>query len=342
MRSFYCQCGSTLFFGSVQCVACSRPTAMCPHCNAVRSMAVADDGSLVCDHCHRECRMCSNATQHAVCNRGVDAASEQPLCRYCRLNSVVPDLTVGDNLLKWQRLEAAKHRVLFDIERIGLPIVSEPENESGSSDGRPVLQFEFKSSAVKPVSTGHADGLITIDIAEADSVHREQTRVEFGEPQRTLVGHFRHELGHYYWQLLVEPNCLDAFRSLFGDEREPSYAEAQKRYYADGAIPDWQDRFISAYSTMHPWEDFAETFAGYMDIVAVVETARHFDRTRVTADGSDFNQMLTAYRDIGIVANEFNRDMGLLDLVPEFHSEAVVEKLKFIDNLRLTLQKEPA
>jgi len=327
MRSFTCQCGATLFFASHRCVACSRTTAMCPSCQNVAAMEPAGDGAWTCQSCNALLKFCSNYVEHSACNRGVPVEDEEPLCRYCRLNEIIPDLSIDGNLLKWQRLETAKHRVLYDVDRIGFPIVIEEDGE------RPHLRFEFKAAVTEPVSTGHASGLITIDIAEADSVQREQTRVEFGEPQRTLVGHFRHELGHYYWELLVEPYRLEEFRKLFGNEQNPTYAEAQQQYYEDGAGENWHEYFISEYATMHPWEDFAETFAAYLDMIAIVETARHFDRTKVTADGDDFDKMRRAYFDIGIIANEFNRDMGLLDLVPEVYTDPVVEKLRFVHSL---------
>lgn len=328
MRSFQCQCGATLFFGSRHCVACGSETAMCPECRHVAALQSSEDGTMVCRNCERTLRHCCNSSEFQVCNNAVLADDRQRLCRYCRTNEVIPDLNVDGNLEKWGRLEAAKHRVLYDVERIGLPLTIDD-----SHLGLP-LRFEFKSSDNEPVSTGHADGLITIDTAEADSVQREQNRVQFGEPQRTLVGHFRHELGHYFWQSLVEPEKLDEFRAVFGDERNPAYVDARQRYYAQGADVNWQDNYISAYATMHPWEDFAETFAAYMDMNAIIATARHFERINVEATEEDFNQMCQDYADVGIVANEFNRDLGLLDLVPEVFTDPVIEKLRFIHKLR--------
>ena len=88
-----------------------------------------------------------------------------------------------------------------------------------------------------------------------------------GEPYRTLLGHFRHEVGHYYWDLLVrDGGRLEACRAVFGDDRE-DYGEALKRHYAEGAPADWQANFVSAYATTHAWEDFAETWAHYLHMV---------------------------------------------------------------------------
>jgi len=275
-------------------------------------------------------QLCDNRVQHAVCNRGVGDDETGPLCRYCSLNGVIPDLAVEANLEKWRRMERAKHRVLYDVDRIGLPIITDPD------DGRPVLTFEFPAAIDQPVSTGHANGLITIDIDEADSVQRERTRVEFDEPHRTLVGHFRHELGHYFWEVCVQAERTAAFRKIFGDETNPSYQDAKKRYYDAPKTDDWQTNFISQYATMHPWEDFAETFNAYLDMVAIVSTAMHFQRMRVQIDEQNFKQLITAYMDVGIIANEMNRDIGLLDLVPEVFTEPVRQKLFFIHSLRLS------
>ena len=121
--------------------------------------------------------------------------------------------------------------------------------------------------------TGHADGVITLDLAESDDVHRERRRAELGEPYRTLLGHFRHEIGHYYWPILVErAGALERCRALFGDERA-DYGEALERHYADGPPADWAERHVSAYATMHPWEDWAETFAHYLHIRDTLQTA---------------------------------------------------------------------
>lgn len=295
-------------------------------------MQTSDDGLVECDQCHSELSHCQNRTEHAACNGTFQGEHPEDLCPYCSLNEIIPDLSSKGNLRKWQRLERAKHRVLYDVDRIGLPILTEQEGD------HPALMFEFKAAGKKPVSTGHASGVITIDIDEADSVRREKTRVHFSEPQRTLVGHFRHELGHYFWEVCVRPDRLDEYRELFGDEQKPKYADAQKIYYASGPRPNWRGDFISEYATMHSWEDFAETFNAYLDMIAIVNTASYFKRLRVDADDRDFEKLIRAYADIGIVANEFNRDIGLLDLVPEVFTPTVIRKLKFVHSLRNNVQ----
>lgn len=284
-----------------------------------------------------ELRLCHNRTQYQICNGAVHAPTPEqpphlatPWCRYCNLNVLVPDLHYESNLIKWQRIESAKHRVLFDCERIGLPVGDEP-------NVAPKLQFQFKSSVLEAVITGHMSGVITIDTEEADSVVRERNRVELGEPQRTLVGHIRHELGHYYWDCMVHPYVLQEFRSLFGDERYPAYGEAIQIYYSNKANTNWQMNYVSQYASMHPWEDFAECFNTYLDMVAIAANAS-FLPLRSKIPNKSFGSLLDTYVDIGIFANELNRDIGLPDLVPEIFTNAVVEKLHFIHDL---VQKSP-
>jgi hypothetical protein len=36
---------------------------------------------------------------------------------------------------------------------------------------------------------------------------------------------------------------------------------------------NWQKSFISKYATSHPWEDWAETWAHYLHIMDMLETA---------------------------------------------------------------------
>jgi len=243
------------------------------------------------------------------------------------LTTVIPDLSIEGNLEKWRRLETAKQRVLYALDLIGMPFRNDPASEARA------VQFEFRSDNTAPVATGHNDGCIVININEADSVNREIARVQFGEPQRTLVGHFRHELGHYFWDRLVKFNGqrLQEFQSLFGDYRQLDYGQALNNYYQNGPADNWAANFVSAYSTMHPWEDFAEIFATYLDMWSVLDTAKHFGMVSGGAD--NFEAMLKRYSEVGIMANELNRDIGLLDLVPEVFTQKVAEKLRFVHRL---------
>ncbi len=303
---------------------------MCPVCDRVVPLSEEVDDIFRCGNpdCGVRVTRCFNGRRNDFCSRLVQSAGGEQgiLCDYCQLTTVIPDLSVAGNYEMWQRLEQAKQRVLYMLDQIGL------EFRSTDKTSEPKLSFEFKGDGEKHVSTGHNNGCITINIREADSVERERSRVELREPQRSLVGHFRHELGHFFWDRLVKRVREEAFRRLFGDERAPTYQEASTNYYQNGPAMNWADSFISAYATMHPWEDFAETFSAYLDMVSVVDTANHFGVT--SGDLEDFNAMLKSYSRVGLIANEFNRDMGLLDLVPQIFVAPVVEKLRFVHQLR--------
>ncbi len=331
MQTYPCLCGNRLFFDSTRCVGCQAVTGMCVVCRQVVPLRKASADHWHCGNpaCGALLKQCANYVEYQVCNRTVPQG-EAELCDYCELNRVIPDLQVPLHLQRWRRLEAAKRRVLFGVETLGFSIATE-----GRAAGSP-LRFEFKSDHQEPVMTGHADGCITINLREADDVEREKTRVAFGEPQRTLVGHFRHELGHFYWQQLVQPDRFEGFRQSFGDERQPAYAAAQQAYYDHGPQADWPTHFISAYASMHPWEDFAETFAAYLDMMAILETASHFAACRtqtLPARTVPLDDQINEYQRIGIMATEFNRDIGLLDLLPQVLVPPVIEKLRFIHGL---------
>ena len=330
MRTFDCCCGNSLFFQSTYCVSCKRATGLCPACQQVVPLIDKADGILCCGNqaCGVHVAKCFNGENNDFCNRLVLSNTSEPglLCDYCCLTSVIPDMPVEGNYEKWMRLEQAKQRVLYMLDQIGL------EFRSLDNTSEPKLSFEFKADGEKPVSTGHKNGCITINVREADSVERERSRVELREPQRSLVGHFRHELGHFFWERLVKGKLETPFRALFGDKRTPNYQEALTNYYQTGPAMNWSDNYISAYATMHPWEDFAETFSAYLDMVSVVDTANHFGVTG--GDLLDFNSMLKSYSRVGLIANELNRDMGLLDLVPQVFVAPVVEKLRFVHQLR--------
>jgi len=240
----------------------------------------------------------------------------------------------------WRRLETAKRRLLYTLDLMKLPYGRE-------DDGiEPALTFDFKADVtIKPrwwwsmgkeerVYTGHAGGKITINVREADTVEREKARVMFQEAHRTVIGHFRHEIAHYYWQMLVEDVQETEFKAVFGDHKNPSYAEAQDRYYKEGPLANWQAKYVSAYATMHPWEDFAETFATYLDMVSVLDTAMHMNVAK-SCDPiqATLPNMVERYVSLGVVLNEMNRAMGLTDLVPEIFGAAITAKLQYVHDL---------
>ena len=331
-----------LFFENAGCVACGREVGWCPVCRGLNALLPQDDGWFRCGNpaCGAVLGKCVNYAQHNVCNRCVTVEGGQAtaaLCDCCRFNETIPDLSVSGNRERWARLEAAKRRLFYTLDLLRLP-------RGRAEDGfDPPLAFDFKADVIpesgvwrtmgaeERAYTGHAGGKITINIREADDVERERLRVDLGEAHRTVIGHFRHEIGHYYWDLLVRGRHEDACKALFGDHRMP-YEEALERHYRNGPPPDWPFRFVSAYGASHPWEDWAETFAFYLDMVSVLDTAANMAVT-APAPLHDLAAMIDRYRRVGVVVNEMNRDMGLTDLVPEVLNRATIEKLAFIDRL---------
>jgi hypothetical protein len=265
------------------------------------------------------------------------SVAAQLLCDCCRFNRVIPDLRVKGNHEKWYRLEAAKRRVMYDLDQLGLPY-------GNRQDGiKPALGFEFKGDIIpdkryrsmgsgQKVYTGHDSGIITINIQEADDIERETLRVKMHEAHRSLLGHFRHEFGHYIWDELVKGQREDEFIKVFGDFRHPDYAAALLAYYQNGPKADWLLNYVSAYATMHPWEDFAEAFTVYLDMASSLDTAA--DGKLIPAvDPSDLDAMVEAYKKLGIALNEMNRAIGLLDFLPEVFAKPIHEKLRFIHDL---------
>lgn len=331
MLTYKCECGGPLFFENSFCTACGSSVGWCEVCRQM--VALKSNGEqLICGNptCGTELTKCRNYTEFGACNccLSAESAEESAWCRSCRLTEVIPDLAVAGNLDKWRRLEAAKRRLLFQLDQLGLAY-----DEAGGA--ATALRFLFKADTpAEHVHTGHADGVVTINLAEADPVSREQVRQQFQEPHRTLIGHFRHEVGHYFYMTMIAGNRDAEFARVFGDPHAPPYGEALQHYHAAGPPANWRSQFISAYASAHPWEDFAETLAFYFDMRSVLETAEQYlpkvvpRRTR-----TKLKALLTAYRRVGLAVNELNRAMGLTDLVPEVVSEPVKPKLAFCNDL---------
>ena len=351
MRQYRCICRSKIFYENTQCLACGHELGFCPACRRLVAIVPQESGGYQCGNpdCGAALAKCANYVQQQVCNRCLlpENAGDDGLCDTCRFNDTIPDLTVSGNLEKWRRLEIAKRRLFYDLDMLGLPYGTEADHVD------PPLKFDFKADAIAPIGfwrgvgksqkvfTGHAAGRITINIREADDVEREKLRVDFGEAQRTLIGHFRHEVGHYYWDQLVKGRREDDCRAVFGDHDSPTYSEALELYYKNGPAADWATRCVSAYATMHPWEDFAETWATYLDMVSAHDTAHHVGfGGEAEPIYAEVDAMVKRYQELGIALNEINRSMGLLDVVPEVFVPAVVEKLRFVHQLALAGRRE--
>jgi hypothetical protein len=173
------------------------------------------------------------------------------------------------------------------------------------SDKDAASHFQQPIEGEAPVLTGHVDGVITINLAEADDIARTQARV--------------------------------------------SYQEALNRHYEQGPPDNWQDQFVSTYATMHPWEDWAETWAHYLQFVDTLETQQSFSQRsgvvsevieevnlpasvgfRVDRGENNFADIMDLWIDASVLLNSLNRSMGLPDPYPFVLHQPIQEKLRFI------------
>jgi hypothetical protein len=337
VRSFSCDvCGRLLVFENSVCVNCGSAVGFDPARR--RLVALPLDGNL---------QPCANLDL-AGCNWVT--WSPGGLCRCCALTRTRPADDDEQGLAAYARTEEAKRRLVFQLLDLGLPV------RSRSEDADRGLAFDLLSSAQAPVTTGHADGVVTIDLAEGHDAHREVMRIQMAEPYRTLLGHLRHEVGHYYWQVLVEgtglvpfgPGVLEEFRALFGDERD-DYGQALQRHYASGPSGMWQQQYVSAYATAHPWEDWAETFAHYLHINDTLQTARAYGVVvtgpdQLLADAGELvavpsehpsadqpiETLVNTWLPLSYALNAVNRSMGKGDLYPFVLTRPVIDKLGLV------------
>lgn len=364
-RASRCQCGQPIFFGNSVCLACGAAIGYDPDRARLMSLEPGDapgtwqrwiaGGSNTADNpgMPTQYRRCANLATPAACNWLLAAepagAGSFTFCRACRLNRTIPALSDPahpDNGELWGRIEQSKRRLISALIALGLPVASRV-----SEDPERGMMFDFLRGHVgeAAVMTGHGNGLITLNIEEADDAVREAARKAMHEPYRTLLGHLRHEVGHYYWDRLVDgTDWLAGFHELFGDETL-DYANSLKRHYELGARPDWQRNFVSAYASSHPWEDWAECWAHYLHMRDTVDTALNFgldlENSRIEimpfpanalyrpddADAAPFLLLVNGWIRLNALLNEMSRSMGQSDFYPFVLSAAVVAKLQFID-----------
>ncbi|HET7834489.1 MAG TPA: putative zinc-binding metallopeptidase [Variovorax sp.] len=371
-RAYQCQCGRPVFLRNSQCLACLTPLGyvverlgVVPLAPAGFEGAEADTFTVFGDVHGRAYRRCANLMTPAACNWMVPAPREGDdpafnteglvpgLCLSCSVTRTIPDLSVESNGALWLSLELAKRRLISQLLALGLPVVTR------LSDPGHGLAFDFLSHVPggPHVMTGHEMGVITLNAEEAEDAVRERIRAEMREPYRTLLGHFRHEIGHYYWDLLVAPTpWVDGFRQLFGDERD-DYAAALRSHYDNGPPLDWADRFVTSYASSHPWEDWAETWAHYLHMADTADTALSFgvdaQNVELTSDlfgpsdlwqpehaeAGRFLDFLNGWVRLTNVLNELSRSMGQPDYYPFVLPRAAVGKLQFIHQV-ITEQRE--
>jgi hypothetical protein len=277
-------------------------------------------------------RYCQNAVDYAVCNWLRPANSEHSLCEACRFNRTVPNQSAPENQQRWLILERAKKRLFYTLAQLNLPLIN------GWDDPQRGLLMDFvedaRTSNVFPetfVTTGYLGGVITINALEADDVARAAVAEEMKESYRTVLGHMRHESGHYYWSLLNPgTELLEDFRDLFGDE-QADYGEALERHYQQGPPPDWSNSYISIYASSHPNEDWAECWGHYLHIYDALETAYAYQLLGSQPAHMSMAERLRAWSRISLMLNELNRSVGRGDAYPFVINEFVAEKLDFIE-----------
>lgn len=326
MKSFQCTCGNTLFFESSRCLACGLDVGYEPGLGVIRRL-------------DKKFRLCANGQRHAACNWLVPAGSGEAFCASCRLNRTIPDLGNALNRHHWSLMEAAKRRLLHTLIgfQISLPTLAE--------DPLNGLAFDIVSTTLDPAATtGHLSGVITVSLEEADDTWRQINRQQLGEASRTLLGHFRHESGHYLWYRYLSRLDWDhpsrtAFRTLFGNDSF-DYGSALARYYQQGPPANWQQHYISAYAASHPWEDWAETWAHYLQMVDGIETCEELGiqadlaplpaglEARSNAEDASFRALLQRWISLATMLNEISRSFGAPVLYPYVISPAVADKLR--------------
>ena len=350
MKIFQCQsCGQFVFFENTRCMLCGAILGYLPDVTTLSVLQTHDNvvwEPVASQAASNQYRMCHNYVSQGVCNWMVPYEQDDIWCQSCRLNRTIPDLSQPNNKNLWFRLETAKRRMLYGIQRLGLSVIGKQQSPEHG------LAFDFLASSNglfredQTVFTGHLHGLITINITEADDAEREKHRQDMDEPYRTLLGHFRHEIGHYFWQRLIsEQNRFEPFRQTFGDERQ-DYTQSMNQYYQQPPSALWQNSYVSRYAASHPLEDWAETWAHYLHIIDTVETAAQFGikvepraenavqlNSRPVLDPyqtNDFDEILKHWLPLTYAVNSINRSMGQPDLYPFVLSPVVINKLRWI------------
>jgi len=369
MKTFKCNCQDQhiLFFESSHCLSCGRTVGIDDQFEQIEAYELDPKSKLFYKAAEPKVhyKKCDNNEKYQVCNGMVnlstfepDPESEDILCFACKFNETVPDLSVAQHIPLWKKMETAKRRALYTLKALSLPVQNIKQDPENGLSFDFITDRDVNDHFVTPleghdtVFTGHNCGHITINLAEADDVARSQTKAAMGERYRTLLGHFRHELGHYYFDRLITHSAKKhaLCKTYFGDDQF-DYQEALDKHYKDGAPVNWHQTFISEYATMHPYEDWAETWAHYMHIIDTLETAQNFSLTGTTGDEAmveevdslnlpqnsyyfkaqnSISTILNTWMEFSVILNSLNRSMGLADAYPFVLTQAVRTKLSFV------------
>ena len=326
MIRFYCPCGAEVFFESRICQSCNRALAFNP--STVSFEVLPQQAALTEPGADKT--LCQNGIDYGVCNWLAHKDAPGGLCSGCQYNRTIPNLSRTENVKRWDVIEAGKKRLLYGLLRLGIPITS-----GWQLPGKGLLFDFLEDQRSNPeaeasfITTGFLDGIITLNVLEADPALRFVEQQAANEVYRTVLGHLRHESGHYVYSLFAEDHCLQqSFATLFGDSSE-NYNQALKRFYANGATPDWDRNYITPYASSHPLEDWAETWGHYLHLHDTLETAVSFKLIPTPLRDQTFDERIQSWRDLSVGFNELNRSMGLNDAYPFVINEKVAEKLQF-------------
>ena len=321
MKRFQCSCGAPIFFDNHQCLQCGAWVGFDP-----------ESMSMVPVEQHADLVYCGNH-EYGVCNWLRPSESEHDLCRACQFNRTIPNLSLPFNTVRWAALERAKKRLFYSLYQLSLPMT---DGWQASDDG---LLFDFLDDArTQPdaypdtfITSGFAEGVITINVLEADDVARTVAQTELRERYRTLLGHFRHESGHYYWSLL-SGDCMatSLFAEVFGDANI-EYRSSLGAYYREGPPADWEQRYISAYASSHPLEDWAETWSHYLLMHDALETAHAYHLIDTAPALSALAERISQWQAVSMGLNEMNLSLGREDAYPFVISPQVHNKLAYVD-----------
>ncbi|MCP5274117.1 MAG: putative zinc-binding peptidase [Burkholderiales bacterium] len=355
MKIFQCRCGNNLHFENSQCLRCGFMVGYLPDEMRLSALTPLSENLWLALVNHQRYRQCKNYADYNVCNWMVPEDDGIVFCASCRLNHIIPNLSEAQNVKLWYRIEQAKRRLLYTLYSLNLPVVGRAQDALRGmcfeflQDEAQAGEFSDDITAGQNIVTGHRSGMITINLREAEHSARIEMRDKMNESYRTLLGHFRHESGHYYWDCLINgTDEINDFRKLFGDERQ-DYQQALRTYYEKGPPQSWQLEWISAYASAHPWEDWAETWAHYLHMVDTIETAHDLgfrihgydvsapptnaQMANGYAPPTSFDELFDDWCRLTVALNALNRSMGMDDAYPFVTSGASLNKLRYVQQV---------